>query len=68
MYDAINKGISEQSPFRQKLVRYALSVSRERNASLERGKPVGAFLAWQHKMFDRIVFSKLRDRLGGRLK
>lgn len=62
------KGISEQSPLKQKLVHYALSVSRERNANLEFKRSVSPFLAWKFNLLDKIVFSKLREKLGGRLK
>ena len=62
------KGVSEQSPLKQKVFHYALSVSRERNANLEFGRPVSAWLAFKHKWADKIVLSKIRDKLGGRLK
>ena len=62
------KGISEQSAFRQKLVHYALSVSRERNSNLEFGRSVSPFLAWKHNLLDKVIFSKIREKLGGRLK
>jgi len=68
VYDSIMKGISEQSAFRQKLVHYALSVSRERNANLEFGRSVSPFLAWKHNLLDKVIFSKIREKLGGRLK
>jgi len=41
-----------------------LAVSRARRA----GQPVPPLLAAQHKVFDRLVFAKIRDRFGGRLR
>jgi long-chain acyl-CoA synthetase len=68
VFDGVMKGVSEQSALRQKIVHYALGVSRERNHNLEFGKPVSAWLAFKHKWADKIVLSKIRARLGGRLK
>lgn len=62
------KSISESSPLKQKLFHAAMAVSRERNHNLEFGKPVSAWLAFKHKWADKIVFSKIRERLGGRLR
>ena len=41
-----------------------LAVSRRRRA----GRRVPPLLAAQHKVFDRLVFAKIRDRFGGRLR
>jgi long-chain acyl-CoA synthetase len=68
VYDGILKGVSEQPPLKQKIFHYAMSISRERNNLLEFGKPVSAWLAFKHRMADKVVLSKIRDKLGGRLK
>lgn len=62
------KGINEQSPLKQKLFHYAMSISRERNDKLEFGRPVSAFLEFQHKIADKVVLSKIRAKLGGNLR
>ena len=62
------KGVSEQSPLKQKIFKYAMSVARERNHKLEFGKSVSAWLNFKHKWVDKIVLSKIRARLGGRLR
>lgn len=61
------KAIEESSPLKQKLFHSALAVSRQRNENLEFGRPVSAWLAFKHKWADKIVFSKIRERLGGRM-
>ncbi len=68
VYDGVMKNVNEQSPLKQKVFRYALSVSRERNANLEFGRPVSAWLAFKHKLVDKAVFSKIRDKFGGNLR
>ncbi len=67
IYDGVMKNVSEQSPLKQKLFHYALSVSRERNEKLEFQKPVGAFLNFKFNLVDKIVLSKIRAKLGGNL-
>jgi long-subunit acyl-CoA synthetase (AMP-forming) len=44
-----------------------MRISRDMNSRLEFGKPVSAWLAFKHKWADKIVLSKIRDKLGGRL-
>ncbi len=56
------------SPFRQKLVKAALANSRRRSELLEYGKSVPLLVQWKHNIFDKVIFSKIRDRLGGRLR
>jgi long-chain acyl-CoA synthetase len=68
VYDQVMKSVEQSSSLKQAIFHYALSVSRERNANLEFGRPVSAWLAFKHKWADKIVLSKIRDRLGGRLK
>ena len=67
VYDNVMKGVAEQSPLKQKIFKYAMSVARERNHRLEFGKPVSGWLNWKHGLIDKIVLSKIRGRLGGRL-
>jgi long-chain acyl-CoA synthetase len=67
VYDNVMKGISEQSALTQKVFHYAMGISRDMNSRLEFGKPVSAWLAFKHKWVDKIVLSKIRDKLGGRL-
>ena len=68
VYDGVMKSVADQSPLKQKVFNYAMKVSRERNRRLEFSLPVGGWLAFKHKWADKIIFSKIRDRLGGRLK
>jgi hypothetical protein len=68
VYDGVMKGVSEQSPLKQRIFHRALAVSRLRNTCLEFGRPVSAWLAYKHRWADKIVLSKIREKLGGRLK
>ena len=45
-----------------------MAVAREKNELLEYGKPVGKWLDFKHSIADKVVLSKIRERLGGRLR
>jgi long-chain acyl-CoA synthetase len=53
---------------RRKLVDWALGVGRRVSALRRAGKPVPRGLAAQYKMADRLVYKKVKERLGGRLR
>lgn len=67
IYDGVMKKMNEGSPIVKSLFNRAMTVSRKRNDLIEYGKPVGLFLELQHTILDKIVLSKIRDRLGGHL-
>ncbi|MCW2786232.1 MAG: putative acyl-CoA ligase/synthetase [Marmoricola sp.] len=46
----------------------AFAVGKKRDALVFAGKPVPLTLKLQHAVFDRLVFSKIRDRFGGRIR
>jgi long-chain acyl-CoA synthetase len=68
VFDGVHKKMNSESPLKQKLFHAALKISREKNQLLEEGKSIGAWLNFKHKIVDKIVLSKIRDRLGGNLK
>jgi long-chain acyl-CoA synthetase len=53
---------------RRRLLDWALDVGRRVSVLRQRGKPVPRGLALQHRVADRLVYSKVKDRLGGRLR
>tara|TARA_A100001035_G_C27766332_1_gene493895 strand:+ start:28 stop:1464 length:1437 start_codon:yes stop_codon:yes gene_type:complete len=68
VFDGVQKAIGEGSGLKQALFKKAMSVARERNELLEFGKPVGKWLDFKHSLADKVVLSKIRERLGGRLR
>ena len=59
----------ESAPaLRQKIFRWGTRVGRERARLVERNEPVGTLLETKFKVADRIVFSKVKARLGGRFE
>ncbi|HEX2355969.1 MAG TPA: long-chain fatty acid--CoA ligase [Micromonosporaceae bacterium] len=51
-----------------KIFAWAVGVGRHKVALEQAGKPVPAWLRLRYKLADRLVFSKLRARLGGRIR
>ena len=53
---------------RRRLLDWALGVGRRVSELRQRGEPVPRGLALRHRLADRLVYSKVKDRLGGRLR
>jgi long-chain acyl-CoA synthetase len=53
---------------RRRLLDWALGVGRQVSELRQRGEPVPRGLALRHRLADRLVYSKIKDRLGGRLR
>ena len=68
LYDGVLKKFDEGPGLLKNLFYYALKISRKRSELLEFEKPVGFLLELQYKIFDKIIFSKIRERLGGNIK
>jgi long-chain acyl-CoA synthetase len=53
---------------RKRIADWALDVGRRVSRLRQAGKPIPATLAAQHRLADRLVYSKIKERLGGRLR
>ena len=53
---------------RRRLLDWALGVGRRVSELRQRDEPVPRGLAAQHRLADRLVYSKIKNRLGGRLR
>ncbi|MBD1362802.1 long-chain fatty acid--CoA ligase [Mucilaginibacter sp. ZT4R22] len=51
-----------------KIFTWALKIGEEVRHTTEAGKKPGLVLATQHKLADKLVFSKIKEKTGGRLK
>jgi long-chain acyl-CoA synthetase len=68
IHTAVLAGFDELPGPRRAIADWALGVGR-RVSRLEQAKrPVPAALALQHRIADRLVYRKIKDRLGGRLR
>ena len=53
---------------RKRLLNWALRVGGEVSGLRQRDEPVPPSLARKHRLADRLVYSKIKDRMGGRLR
>jgi long-chain acyl-CoA synthetase len=68
IYARIVAQVKEQPPWKQRIFAWAGAVGARVGALRERKKPVPVFLAWQHELAFRLVYRKLKDALGGRVR
>ena len=68
MYARVNEKVAADPPARQRIFRWALSVGRETFAHRVAGTTPGLGLRLKRALADRLVFSKIRARTGGKLR
>ena len=68
VYDKITSGVAEKGGVKAKLFGWAIGVGRQVSALQQSGKPIPGGLAFQRKLADRLVFSKIQAALGGRMR
>jgi long-chain acyl-CoA synthetase len=68
VYAAVVARFDEATGIKRRLIDWALPIGREVSRLESEGRPVPRGLAVRHSLADRLVFSKVRDRLGGRLR
>jgi long-chain acyl-CoA synthetase len=68
VHTAVQASFDEATGVKRGLIDWALSVGRRVSALKQQQKPVPAGLAFQHRLADRLVYSKVKAKLGGRLR
>jgi long-chain acyl-CoA synthetase len=68
IYATVSARFAEATGVRRRLIRWALRVGRDVSELRQAKQPVPAGLARQHRLADRLVYSKVKERLGGRLR
>jgi len=68
IYSRIYENVHQMSPLRKNLFHQAIRIGREYvNKKYVDREPVG-LLELKYRFFDRLVFKKIRDRFGGKLR
>jgi long-chain acyl-CoA synthetase len=68
MYARMQKSAADQGTIKKRIFAWAADVAR-RSAELDtRGKPLPPLLEFQKEIADRLVFARLREAVGGRMK
>ena len=68
VYAAVQARFEDATGVKRRLIDWALPIGREVSRLEGEGKPIPRGLATRHRLADRLVFSKVKERLGGRLR
>jgi long-chain acyl-CoA synthetase len=68
VHTALAAQFDETYGVRRRLLDWALGVGRRVSAKRQEGQPVPRGLALRHQLADRLVYRKVKNRLGGRLR
>jgi long-chain acyl-CoA synthetase len=72
VFEKVHTGVvakfDQATGVKRRLVDWALGVGRRASALRQQGKPLPTALALQHRIADRLVYSKVKERLGGRMR
>ena len=68
VYTAVRASMESATGARRRIGEWALSVGRRTSPYRQAGRSLPPGLAAQHRLADRLVYSKVKDRLGGRLR
>ena len=68
VHTAVVSAFAEATGAKRRLIAWSLSVGRRAAAPRTEGRGLPAWLKIQHAIADRLVYSKVRERLGGRLR
>ena len=68
VHTGVSANFAAATGVKRRLIDWAQRVGRRVSALRQQGQPVPRGLAAQHRLADRLVYSKVKDRLGGRLR
>ena len=68
VYNRIVTTTREHGGLKWKIFNWAFGVGKQVSALEQQGKKPSGMLAFKHGIADKLVFSKIRDRLGGRIR
>jgi long-chain acyl-CoA synthetase len=72
VFEKVHTGVTQkfaaEAGVKRALIEWALRVGRRTSELRQAGRELPRGLALQHRLADRLVYSKVKDRLGGRLR
>ena len=68
VHTAVQASFDEATGVKRRLVDWALRVGRRVSERRQRGEKVSPWLALQHRIANKLVYSKVKAKLGGRLR
>ncbi|GAB4334817.1 MAG: AMP-dependent synthetase/ligase [Calditrichia bacterium] len=68
VYAKIMDSLEEGPALKKKLFLWAIEVGKKVNLYKQSQRPIPGLLKMKHRLADKLVFSKLKDRVGGRMR
>ena len=68
VYNKVLEGVKAGSPIKQKIFNWAIATGKEGSKVRQQGREPTGLLALKLMVADRLVFSKIKDRFGGRVR
>ena len=68
VFASINAEVKKKSLLQQRIFHGAVGIGSEAARLRQEGKPIPGWMSAALKLADRLVFSKIRDRLGGKIR
>jgi long-chain acyl-CoA synthetase len=68
VYNRVVTGAKEGGGLKYKIFQWALDVGAKVSALRQQRREPSGLLAFQHRLADKLVYSKLKERFGGRLR
>ena len=72
VFEKVHTGVTQkfaaEKGLKRALIEWALGVGRRASELRQAGRELPRGLSLQHKLADKLVYSKVKDRLGGRLR
>jgi long-chain acyl-CoA synthetase len=67
-YTAVAAGLADTHGPKRRIADWAVEVGREVSRRRQAGEPIPRSLALRHRIADRLVYAKVKERFGGRLR
>ncbi len=67
IYDGLQKRMANEKPVKRMMFERGLAVAKRKRELAEKGQQ-SAWVNLQYDLFDKVVFSKVKERFGGRLR
>ncbi len=68
MYSSITTEIRKRSPMQRRVFYAAIGIGARASRFRQQGKPIPAWMKTSLQLFNKLVYSKIRERLGGAIK
>ena len=68
VYSKVQAGVQQAGGLKEKIFHWSVGVGNQMSACLQKNEAPGVFLNLKYKVATKLVFGKLQQRFGGRLK